>query len=176
MGRLQRDDCRSGRRLHVLVHQHVLSGGRSELGHAHWVVQILILRRGTDSDSNGLSDSNCHSNRDAHRKRWYPDCHSNRDAHRNSNSHTHRDTDCNSNRRANCNSDCDANSNSDRNTNCYSDSHADSDPDPDSNADGLHANHYAERRHVYQSRDCAAFVRYVRRDDLLHHERRNPDH
>ena len=85
-------------------------------------------------------------------------CDSNANAHRDAHSYTDRDSNCHTN----SNSDCDANSNSD--------------PDPDSNTDGCHTNHYAERRHVYQSRDCAAFVRYVRRDDLLHHERRNPDH
>jgi hypothetical protein len=130
MGRLQRDDCRSGRRLHVLVHQHVLSRAGSELGHAHWIVQILILRRGTDSDSNGHSwwdtDPDCHSNRDAHHKRWDTDCHSNRDAHRNSNSYT----DCNADSHTNCHPNC--------NSNRYSNSNGNSDNDTNSNSYPVH--------------------------------------
>ena len=65
MGRLQRDECRSGRRLHVLVHPHVLSRARSELGHTHWIVQIFdLLWRRSDAHTN------CFPNADGHRNSW----------------------------------------------------------------------------------------------------------
>ena len=102
-------------------------------------------------DSNGNCDSNANSDRDAHR---------------NSNSYAN----CNSDRYANCDSDRYANSHTNSGPNGYTN------PDPDPNADGLHANHYTEWRHVYWSCDGAALMRYVRRNDLLHHGRCNPDH
>ena len=50
LGRLQRDDRRPDRRLHVLVHERVPEGERHvQLEHADRVLQVPVLRRPADS-------------------------------------------------------------------------------------------------------------------------------
>src|SRR6267143_1836865 len=66
MGRLQRDDSRSGGRLYFLVHKHVLPRPGPKLGHPNWVVQIPDVFRepgsNTDANSRRYCNPDCNAN------------------------------------------------------------------------------------------------------------------
>src|SRR5205085_1231724 len=71
LGRLQFDDCRSIRRLHVLVHDRIHSEQRCvQLADAHRLVQVQYLRwepntdAHTNADSDTNTDADCHANAD----------------------------------------------------------------------------------------------------------------
>ena len=89
MGRLQRYDRRSSRRLHLLVHAGIHTGKRQfQLAHAHRVIQVSRLWRISNTNTNADADSNSNSNSNTN-----ADSNSNTNANTNPNPNTYSNTD-----------------------------------------------------------------------------------
>ena len=85
MGRLQRNDGRSGGRLYFLVHKHVLSRSGPKLAHPNWFIQVFYLLG--SSNSNPHANAHCDSGR-----KFYTDteCYADTNSYANANAIIHR--------------------------------------------------------------------------------------
>ena len=87
MGRLQFNDCRSFRRLHILVHDRIHSEQRRiQLENAHRLVQVQYLRWHADADTDADADADTDTDSESDTER-----HSYSDSHSHTESQSHAD-------------------------------------------------------------------------------------